>query len=96
MFPLTLSGTSGSNLKGILCGIYFQGGTQNPQPYVTTAGATAAADYGATDETIIMVSEDIVVPSDGATGYGFQMYFLFSAAGTALTIQYGRASHEKL
>lgn len=96
MFELALSGTSGANLKGLLCGIYFVGGTANPTDYITTVTATSAAEYGATDETIRMVSEDIVVPADGVTGYGFQLYTIFASSGGPLTLKYGRASHDKV
>ena len=96
IFQITLSGTANANLKGILAGFYFQGGTQNPQPNVIQPSATSAAEYGAADEVITFVSEDIVVPSDGATSFGFQMYVNFAGASTgALVGKFGVASIEK-
>lgn len=95
IFELTLAGTNGANLKGYLAGLYFQGGTVNPSINIISPTATSAADFGAVDETLPIISEDITVPADGSTGFGFQFILLFSAGGTALTGKFGVHSIEK-
>lgn len=95
VFELTLAGTNGANLKGYLAGLYFQGGTVNPSINIISPTATSAADFGAVDETLPIISEDITVPADGSTGFGFQFILLFSAGGTALTGKFGVHSIEK-
>lgn len=96
MFQLNLTNTANANLKGILCGLYFQGGTQNPQPNVIQPSATTSAEFGATDGATLYVSEDITVPSDGPTSFGFQLYVNFAGASSgALVGKFGVASIEK-
>lgn len=96
IFQLALSSTATANVKGILAGFYFQGGTQNPQPGIILPNATTSAEYGAADETITFVGEDIVVPSDGATSFGFQLYLNFAGASTVAVVgKLGAASIEK-
>lgn len=95
MAEMTISGLSGANIKGIECYITMNGSTPTIQGNISKAQAANAAAFLQTDGTYTLVSPECVVPL-GATNIGFNFNITASAAGTAVTIKFGRLSIEKI
>ncbi len=92
---MTVSGLSGANIKAIECYITFNGSTPSTQGMISKTQAENAAAFLQTDGTYTLVSPECVVPL-GATNIGFNFNIIAGAAGTAVTVKFGRLSIEKI
>lgn len=92
---VNLSGVGGSNFLGFFAYLNLQGAaTYQYDAYNKTI--TNAAQFPQADGKMVLVSAPIEMPNDAVANVNFYVALAFAGLGTALTVDVGRVSIEKL
>ena len=91
-FEVDLAGVVGSTFRG--ANVFTSIGASAQRPWLSKA--TAANEWPQFDDTLTVISEEIVVGAVAPSSIPMVMQLIFSAAGSALAVKLGRVSVRKV
>ena len=91
-FEVDLAGVVGSTFRG--ANVFTSIGASAQRPWLSKA--TAANEWPQFDDTLTVISEEIVVGAVAPSSIQMVMQLIFSAAGSALAVKLGRVSVRKV